>query len=89
MEVRAYGLMLKDVAARAAAPAPGAGAGPVPHGSGGSSSKQSGASAADAEEGVVAALRALSVRCAELPPARRPLFQAVCAELQQLQAGLP
>ncbi|KAG2439459.1 hypothetical protein HXX76_004814 [Chlamydomonas incerta] len=82
MEVRAYGLMLKDVVERAAAPAGGA-----------SSGKQAGAAssgdAVEAEAGVVAALRGLAERCAELPPARRPLFEAVWAELQQLQARLP
>eukprot|EP00198_Chlamydomonas_reinhardtii_P007110 XP_001696446.1 predicted protein [Chlamydomonas reinhardtii] len=84
MEVRAYGLMLKDVADRAAAPAAGAAGGS------GSSGKLAGAKEAvvEAEKGVVAALQGLAQRCAELPPARRPLFGAVCAELQQLQASL-
>ncbi|KAG2445258.1 hypothetical protein HYH02_008726 [Chlamydomonas schloesseri] len=95
MEVRAYGLMLKDVAERAAAPAPasaagaGAEAAPAAAASGSSNSKQSGGDATKSEAGVVASLRALAERCAERPPARRPLFEAVCAELRQLQAGLP
>ncbi|GLC44711.1 hypothetical protein PLESTB_000972000 [Pleodorina starrii] len=71
MEVRAYGLLLRDVAARCA---------DADNGSGGV--------AATIAARIVGALREVSERCAELPPARRPSFAAVRDELAALRVRL-
>lgn len=68
MEVRAFGLMLRDVAERCLEePAVGQAGQQVARG-----------------PSVAAALRTLAKQCAELPPKQRPSFQQVCEALKGL-----
>ncbi|GFR43459.1 hypothetical protein Agub_g4542 [Astrephomene gubernaculifera] len=90
MEVRAYGLMLRDVAQRcsdAAAAAAAAAAAPAGAASGGRAKSPSGGGSEVVAE-VVAALRKVAEECVDLPPARRPSFGEVCEELKGLRARL-
>ncbi|GIL63161.1 hypothetical protein Vafri_17275 [Volvox africanus] len=75
MEVRAYGLLLRDVAARCAVEADVAG-------------YTTGSGATATARRVVAALRELAERCTELPPAQRPPFAAIRYELAGLRFTL-
>ncbi|GLI66354.1 hypothetical protein VaNZ11_010126 [Volvox africanus] len=75
MEVRAYGLLLRDVAARCAVEAD-------------VEDFTAGGGATATALRVVATLRKLAERCTELPPAQRPPFVAVRQELAGLRFTL-